>query len=115
MESKRLGLYPRKRIGSKRSARSGCAGQYDSIGAAVSGGTNGRSSARARTAGGKIAGRALERRAKDFRFRSAFSACQLDLRLRPHTCIVAPEAKPSFTVHLTLFVKSLFTNSLHCS
>jgi hypothetical protein len=54
---------------------------------------NGRVRARARTAGGKIDGRALERRANDLRFRSAFSVCQFDMRLRSHTCIVALRSK----------------------
>jgi len=45
------------------------------------GGMKGRPSARARTTGGKIAGKLLAKRAKDLLFRSAFSACQLDMRL----------------------------------
>jgi hypothetical protein len=70
------------RARARRSARIGCARQYDSIASRGVGGMNGRARARARTAGGKIAGSALESRANDFRFRSALSICQLDMRLR---------------------------------
>jgi hypothetical protein len=57
------------------------------------GGMNGRSSAGARTVGGKIAGRALESRAKDLRLRSSFSVCQSDMRLCPPQWIVPPRRK----------------------
>src|SRR5205823_632629 len=64
-----------------RSARSGCARQYESIASRGVGGMNGRFTARVSATGGKIAGRALQRRANDLRFRSAVSVCQLDMRL----------------------------------
>jgi hypothetical protein len=59
--------------------------------------------------GAKTPGKDLARRASDFRFRSAFSACQLGMRLRPRTCIVAPRGKTFVhrSFDLTLFVKSL--------
>ena len=49
----------------RRSARIGCARQYESIASRGVGGTNGRLSARDRTADGKMRGNALVRRASD--------------------------------------------------
>jgi hypothetical protein len=43
------------------------------------GGMNGRVIARARTAGGKMKGKFLERRANDLRFRCSFSSCHRDM------------------------------------
>ena len=63
----------------RRSARSGCAPQYESIASRGVGGTNGRPSARDKTADGKMRGKALVRRASERRFRSSFSSCHLDI------------------------------------
>jgi hypothetical protein len=99
-----------------RSARIGCARQYESIASRGVGGVNGRLRARASTAGGKIAGIDLESRANDLRFRSAFSVCQSDMRLRPPTRIMAPRGKT--LVHdpfdLILFVKRLLYEQCAC-
>jgi hypothetical protein len=66
------------RARANRSARIGCARQYESIANRGVGGMNGRLSARASTAGGKIAGRALVRRASACLFLASFSSCHLD-------------------------------------
>jgi hypothetical protein len=59
--------------------RSRCAPQYESIASRGVGGTNGRPSARDRTADGKMRGNALVRRASDRRLLSAFSSSHLDI------------------------------------
>ena len=48
-------------------------------------------------------------RASDLRFRSAISVCQLDMRLRPHTSMIALRGKTlvESSFDLTLFVKRL--------
>ncbi len=63
----------------RRSARSGCAPQYEFIASRGVGGTNGRLSARERTTLGKMSGKALVRRLSERRFRSSFSSCHLDI------------------------------------
>ena len=103
------------RARANRSARIGCARRDELIANRGVGEMNGRLSARASTAGGNTAGKDLESRANDLRFRSAVSVCQLDMRLRPLVRIVAPSRKTF--VHgvfdLTLFVKrALYDQSL---
>jgi hypothetical protein len=70
------------RARANRSARSGCARQYESIASRGVGGIKGRLRARVSTGAGKISGRFLERRERDRLFRSACSVCQFDMRLR---------------------------------
>ena len=88
------------RARANRSARSGCARQYESIASRGVGGINGRLRARASTAGGKIAGKLLERRASAFLFRCAFSSCQLDIVDCPNRVMVAWSRKAFVTVTL---------------
>jgi hypothetical protein len=67
------------RARANRSARIGCARQYESIASRGVGGMNGRLSARASTAGGKIAVNFLERRVSACLFLSALSSSHLDI------------------------------------
>ena len=67
------------RVRANRSARIGCARQYQSIASRGVGGMNGRLSARTSTTGGKIVGRLLESRSTARLFLSAFSSCHFDI------------------------------------
>src|SRR5262249_28010468 len=67
------------RARANRSARSGCARQYESIASRGVGGMNGRLRARVSTAGGKILGKLFESRSSARLFRSALSSCHLDM------------------------------------
>src|SRR5262249_12494039 len=67
------------RARANRSARIGCARQYESIASRGVGGMNGRLSARGSTTGGKIAGKLLESRSTARLFLSVFSSCHFDM------------------------------------
>ena len=84
-----------------RSARSGCARQYESIASRGVGGIKGRLRARVSTAGGKISGRLLERRARARLLHSACSVCQFDMRLHFQTVRIITLKRKAF-VHRTL-------------
>ena len=77
--SSRWALRYGRQARARRSARSGCAPQYEFIASRGVGGTNGRLSARERTTIGNVRGKALVRRASERRFRSSFSSCHLDI------------------------------------
>jgi len=86
------------RARANRSARSGCARQYESIASRGVGGMNGRLRARASTAGGKIAGNFLERRASACLFLSAFSSSHLDISGLTDEAIIPSTRKAFVTV-----------------